>query len=265
MGLIIDGVLTPNQKEAAKLMGISDEEMMDRLRKLDPNYIYQCAIIIPVYNCEKYIKECIDSAKKQTIPCEVIVVNDGSTDKTHDICKSIDGITYLIKPNGRTASALNCGIRNSHCKWIHWLSADDVLYPNAVEIMLKEISETPNNTNYIYYSNYDVIDESSNIVSQFIEPLHRNFRSKEERFVELLGNYYGNGSSSMIHKSVFEKIKFDETLLHSEDYDMWLHCMSEGMDLKLVPVKTLKYRVHDEQLTVKYGGSLSEFIRNRYK
>ena len=221
---------------------------------------YPVAIIIPVYNGEKYIKECVESALKQTIPCEVIVVNDGSNDETHNICKSINGITYLIKPNGRTASALNCGIRNSHADWIHWLSADDVLYPNAIEEMLKEC----NDRNTIYYSNYDIINESSNIISNFIEPITRNFTTKEEKFKELLGNYYGNGSTSMIHKSVFEKIKFDETLQHSEDYDFWLHAMSIGMDLKLVPVKTLKYRVHEDQLTVKYGGSLSEFIRNRY-
>lgn len=221
---------------------------------------YQCSIVIPVYNCEKYIKECIESALKQTIPCEIIVINDGSTDGTHDICKSIDGITYLIKPNGRTASALNCGIRNSHANWIHWLSADDVLYPDAVENMLKECKDKDT----IYYSNYDIIDESSNIIGEFIEPLHRNFSTKEERFKELLCNYYGNGSSSMIHKSVFDKIKFDETLLHSEDYDFWLHAMKIGMDLKLVPIKTLKYRRHEDQLTVKYGGNLNDIIRSRY-
>src|SRR3990167_10777816 len=122
---------------------------------------YQASIIIPVYNGEKYIKECVISALNQTIQCEVIVVNDGSTDKTHDLLCGVPNITYLIKANGGTASALNIGIRNSTSKWIHWLSADDVLYPNAVEIMLKEIAITPNQKNYIYYSNYDIIDEHS--------------------------------------------------------------------------------------------------------
>lgn len=257
--------LSENQKKAAQLMGITEAEMYERLLKLQDSYMWTVSIIIPVYNGEKYIKECIDSALKQSVQCEVIVINDGSTDRTHDICKEIDGITYLIKPNGRTASALNCGIRNCHANWIHWLSADDVLYNNAVEVMLKEISLTPNNKNHIYYSNYDIIDEDGIMIGEFIEPLTRNYTTKEERFKELLGNYYGNGSSSMIHKDTFEKIKFDESLQHSEDYDMWLHAMSEGMDLKLVPVKTLKYRRHKDQLTNTVGGSLSEFIRSRYR
>lgn len=265
MGLVMpDGGLTENQKNAAQLMGISEEEMYNRLILLDPNYEWTVSIIIPVYNGEKYIRECIESALKQTVRCQVIVVNDGSTDKTHEICKGINDIIYLIKPNGGTASALNCGIRNSKARWIHWLSADDVLYPDAIKNMLDEIGLTPNNTNYIYYSNYDVIDESGNIIREFIEPTERNFLSKEERFKELLGNYFGNGSSSMIHKSIFEKIKFDESLAHSEDYDMWLNAMSKGFDLKLIPIKTLKYRIHSEQMTNKIGGSLNGLIRSRY-
>ena len=266
MGISLKDGLTENHKKAAQLMGITDEEMYNRLVRLQPGYIHPCCIIIPVYNGEKYIVESIVSALNQTVTCEVIVVNDGSTDKTHDILCGIPNITYLIKNNGGTASALNIGIRNSNSNWIHWLSADDVLYPNAVENMLKEISITPNNTNYIYYSDYDIIDKNSNIIGEFIEPIERNFLTREERFKELLGNYYGNGSSSMIHRSTFDKIGyFNESLKHSEDYDFMLKAMAHGVDLKLVPIKTLKYRRHPEQLTNTVGGSLSEFIRSKYR
>jgi len=266
MGLILsEGALSENQKKAAQLMGISEAEMYERLLKLQPGYIYTVSVIIPVYNGEKYIEECINSVKNQTEKnIEIIVVNDGSTDKTHSICKGINDITYLVKPNGGTASALNSGIRQAKCKWIHWLSADDVLYPTAIETMLKDISITPNNHNYIYYTNYDVIDSNGVFIREFLEPLNRNFKSKEERFRELLGNFYGNGSSSMIHKSVFDKIQFDETIPYFEDYDFWLHAMSIGMDLKLIPVKTLKYRNHSEQMTKKVDLKYQQIIRDRY-
>lgn len=223
---------------------------------------FEVSIIIPVYNGEKYILESVISALNQTIPCEVIVVNDGSTDKTHDLLCGVPNITYLIKNNGGTASALNIGIRNSNGKWIHWLSADDVLYDNAVETMLKHID----NNEKIYYSNYDIIDENSELIGEFIEPIERNFRTREERFKELMGNYYGNGSSSMIHKSVFDKIGyFDESINHSEDYDFMLKAIKNGIDLKLIPIKTLKYRYHSEQMTHKVGGSLNDVIRSRYR
>ncbi|HSA75497.1 MAG TPA: glycosyltransferase [Candidatus Nitrosocosmicus sp.] len=267
MGITLsDQGLTESQIKAAELMGISYEEMFNRMLKMQYRQDVKVSIIIPVYNGEKYIEECIKSALSQTFESvEVIVVNDGSTDSTHDILKYVNNITYLIKPNGGTASALNLGIKNSNGNWIHWLSADDVLYPTAVEDMMNEISVTPNNQNYIYYSNYDIIDENSVRIGEFIEPLTRNFCSKEERFKELLGNYYGNGSSTMIHKSVFEKVKYDESLAHSEDYDFMLNVMKNGFDMKLIPIKTLKYRRHKDQLTNTVGGSLSEFIRSRYR
>ena len=99
--MLSDGNLSENQKKAAALMGISETEMYERLVRMQDGYVWPCSIVIPVYNCEKYIAECIKSALKQTIPCEVIVVNDGSTDNTHNICKGIDGITYLTYSYGK--------------------------------------------------------------------------------------------------------------------------------------------------------------------
>lgn len=249
-------MLTDNQKTAADLIHITHEEMEKRLSIKE----FQVSIIIPVYNGEKYILEAVKSALNQTIPCEVIVIDDGSTDKTCELLCGVPNITYLIKSNGGTASALNLGIKNSTGNWIHWLSADDVLYNDAIENMLKHI----NDNEKIYYSNYDIIDENSMMIGEFIEPIERNFNSKEERFKELMGNYYGNGSTTMIHKTVFDRIKYDESLANSEDYDFMLNAMKSGYDLKLIPIKTLKYRYHSEQMTHKVGGSLNDLIRSRY-
>ena len=265
--MLSDQGLTESQIKAAQLMGISYEEMYNRIKKLEYKRATNVAVIIPVYNGEKYIEECVKSALHQTYDnMEVVVVNDGSTDSTHDICKYVNDITYLIKPNGGTASALNLGIRNTESSWIHWLSADDVLYPDAIENMFNKIDKTPNNKDYIYYSDYDIIDKDSQKIGEFIEPVHRNLRSKDERFKELMSNYYGNGSTTMIHRTVFERVGyFDESLAHSEDYDFLLKAMSKGIDLKSIPIKTLKYRYHDEQMTKKVGGSLNEMIRSRYR
>ena len=70
------------------------------------------SIIIPVYNGENYLREAIDSALAQTYKnFEVIVVNDGSSDKTDEICKSYGSrIRYFKKENGGVSTALNLGI-----------------------------------------------------------------------------------------------------------------------------------------------------------
>lgn len=256
--------LTESEKTGARLMGITEAEMFEKLVKLESGE-YKVTIVIPVYNGEKFIKECVESALSQKEDVEVIVIDDGSTDGTLKILTEITGITVLVKPNGGTSSALNTGIRQARGKWIHWLSADDVLYPTAIGDMMKVIETTPNNKNYIYYTNYDIIDADSNMIGEFLEPLNRNLKSKEERFDELMKNYYGNGSTTIIHKSVFEKVKYDESLAHSEDYEFMLHAFKEGFDMKLIPIKTLKYRYHDGQMTKKVGGSLNDVIRSRYR
>jgi len=217
------------------------------------------SIIIPTYNCEKYIKFAIESALNQTYEDkEIIVVDDGSTDNTLDIITQIADITVLIKPNGGTADALNTGIRNANGDWIKWLSADDMLYPDALELMMNSIEKMDHTDNSIFYSHYDIIDESGIITGHFEEP-----KTREKG--ELWKRFYGNGSTSLIHKKVFAKCGlFDSTMKHSEDYEFWLRCSEVyGVKLQLVDEYTLKYRVHKDQLTNKIGGSLDEEIRKK--
>ena len=215
-----------------------------------------------MFNCQKYVGYAIESALDQSYEdVEVIVIDDGSFDDTLDIITQFDGITVLVKNNGGTASALNEGIKTAKGDWVHWLSADDVMYRNALLLMMDIITDKDK----IYYTNYDNINEHGEIISEFIEPVLRNMKSLEDKKTELMGFYYGNASTSLIHKSVFDKIGyFDDTLPHTEDYDFWLKALSHGIDLWNIPIKTIKYRRHPDQLTNKVGGQLDDMIKGRY-
>lgn len=248
--------LTESQRWEAKSLGITEAEMIRRMKVLQNQATHIISVIIPVYNGEKYIKQAIESVQKQTFTnYEIIVVDDGSTDSTLDIITQIEGITVLIKPNGGTASALNCGIRNAKGDWIKWLSADDVMYPNCLQLLMNNIQEKDR----IYYTNYDIIDQNNNSIGVFVEP------KRDES--ELWGFFFGNGSSSLIHKSVFEKCGvFDESLGHSEDYEFWLRATQVyGVKMQLIPEMTIRYRRHPDQLTNKVGGSLDSLIKNKIK
>lgn len=212
------------------------------------------SIIIPVYNGEKFIQEAIESALNQDYENkEVIVVDDGSTDDTRALILQYWGkITMVLQSNQGTANALNTGIRNSVGEWIKWLSADDVLYPNALTETMKQVDDK----NCIYYTSYDYIGDHG---GEFIEP--------ERDINDLWSFFYGNGSTSLIHKSVFNKCGvFDDSLKHSEDYEFWLRAtMVYGVKLKLIPIKTIKYRIHSGQLTNKAGGSNDVMIKNKIR
>ena len=217
------------------------------------------SVIIPVYNCEKYIRQAIESVLNQTFKdYELIVVDDGSTDKTKEIILDYP-ITTISKINGGTASALNVGIRHARGQWIKWLSADDEMHPNCLEILSKNAIYA----DYIYYTNYDIIDDLGIIRGQFIEP-DRNNKSIDELKQEMMNHYYGNGSTSFIHKTLFDKIGYFDELPHSEDYEFMLRALSNGIRMELIPEKTIRYRYHIEQLTHKVGGSLDYEIKKKY-
>jgi glycosyltransferase involved in cell wall biosynthesis len=214
------------------------------------------SIVIPVYNGEKYLAECIESCLNQTYKdYEIIIINDGSKDKTESILTGYarehkDKITVYHKHNGGTASALNVGLESMKGDWFKWLSADDVLLSTALEDMMTQISMIPQHQQYIFYTNYSIINEQGKIISEFVEP-DRTKHTRDLRNAELLHNFYGNGSTTMIHKNLFHIVgKFHEGLDYDEDLEFWLRaCIKFKMTLYHLDLITLKYRTHSDSLT----------------
>lgn len=97
-------------------------------------------IIIPVFNAEKYLTECINSVLAiKDDRWQLILVNDGSTDASEEICKSYyekdSRILYLKQQNAGVAAARNNGICHAEGEWITFLDADDMLSPDALEVL----------------------------------------------------------------------------------------------------------------------------------
>ena len=108
-----------------------------------PNsYQYLVSIIVPVYNAEIFLRDCIDSLLHQTMKnIEIILVNDGSTDRSLDIIKEYSekhaNIVYVNQENKGVCIARNAGINIARGEYIGWLDSDDMLKPNAIEALLK--------------------------------------------------------------------------------------------------------------------------------
>lgn len=101
------------------------------------------SIIIPVYNVADYVSNCIDSVIKQSYSnLEIIIVNDGSTDNSADICRrkaNLDSrILYLEKENGGLSTARNYGLKFATGDFIYFLDSDDYLVINAIESLVNE-------------------------------------------------------------------------------------------------------------------------------
>jgi glycosyltransferase involved in cell wall biosynthesis len=230
------------------------------------------SIIIPVYNGEKYLKECLESCIIQTWPnFDIIVVDDGSTDQTANIIWEFAGkhrhITHIRKNNGGTGSALNAGIEASHGSWIKWLSADDKF---ATEDSLKLIMKNVSDVGYLYYTDYEVIDENGEFKRLFREP-DRSEMSDEIQGAEMYWNFFGNGSTSIFHRTTVYRVgPFNETMPYNDDYEYWLRwILRYKYPLKHIPIITVQYREHSQSLTgtkkADENMKLVENLRRDYK
>lgn len=105
------------------------------------------SVIIPVYNVEKYLDECITSVINQTYTnLEIIIVDDGSTDDSGDICekyKSLDSrIKVIHKENGGLSSARNAGLKIATGKYVGFVDSDDYINSSMYEILYKAITDS---------------------------------------------------------------------------------------------------------------------------
>lgn len=102
------------------------------------------SICIPVYNQAEYLADAIESALDQTVPCEIIVVNDGSTDNSLEVAKYYEskGVKVINQVNKGLPSARNSLIMNATGDYILFLDSDDILKENAAERIIDAIEKT---------------------------------------------------------------------------------------------------------------------------
>jgi len=109
--------------------------------------IVKVSVIVPVYNSEKYLSRCIESVLNQKLKeIELLLVNDGSTDNSLEICKKYAGIDNRIKiidkQNGGVSSARNAGIDAAKGEFIGFVDSDDWINPEMYSNMYKKVKET---------------------------------------------------------------------------------------------------------------------------
>ena len=243
----------------------------------------KASVVIPVYNAERYLDECIRSALDQTHrDAEIVAVNDGSTDASPEILDAYaDRISVYHKPNGGTASALNHGIRRMGGDWFKWHSADDLLKPHALETLCGAAERLGERSiKYILYAEHDFIDEHGKQITtledsehDFIDEHGKQITTLEclafdynrmndfERNVRLLNHFYGPAGAAILHRSAFDECGFfSESLPFSEDYEFWLRCcLLHGYRLYYVPGNVGSYRMHTGQLS---NTRRPEFVEN---
>ena len=220
------------------------------------------SVVIPVYNSEKYLEECLDSILNQTYEnIEIIAVDDGSEDSSLEVLKQFsDKIHIFSQENHGLASSLNLGISKINGYWTKWFSPDDIMHPYTIETIVNEARKCSANT--IIYSNWNIIDDSGKILREFHESNYNNL-SDFEYNIRLLDGQQINVNTTLIPSYLFEKCmirKLEDPV--AIDYDFFLRAsLLNNIKFHLISKQLVDYRIHSEQLSHKNISKTLDYIQ----
>ena len=223
------------------------------------------SVIIPAYNAERFVLDAVESALAQEYqPTEIIVVDDGSTDRTRDRLREYEGrITVIARENGGVAAARNAGVDKSCGSLLAFLDADDVWEPSFLSrlvslldsredaalafsdlyrFQLDDKTVFPKSNTEIYPLIWNHTQRNPSIPGSHRLPSQAAFRL-------LLEGYPVFPSTVVLRRAAFEQAgRWDTSIRRSEDLDCWLRCSRIGDFLYLDQRLTGMAR-HDSHLS----------------
>lgn len=176
------------------------------------------SVIVPIYNTEKYLVECVESLRKQTYSnIEIILVNDGSTDASIEICDGFaekdSRVRVFHKKNEGVAVARNFGIQQSNGQYVVIVDSDDIAVDRMIEVLYTQIKE---NDADIAVGNYYIYDESDGNFYYYIidDDYCVEVLSSQELIDRQAGSWKWNSSAFIVtvaklyKKELFEDVSF---------------------------------------------------------
>lgn len=176
------------------------------------------SVIIPVYNAEKHLERCLRSLECQTYSeYEVLLIDDGSTDSSSDICKNYAKknakFQYIYQNNGGVSRARNTGLRKARGDYLTFVDADDWVEPTYIEKMLSVCEE--NKCEVVLCCR--IIENGKNsVVVNFDDVVYVKYE-EAENFLPTTNHLYGSVWGGLYSHSSVENMCFDENIHFGED------------------------------------------------
>lgn len=216
------------------------------------------SIIIPVYNAERYVYSTLDSVLNQTWRnLEVIVVNDGSIDRSMEVCQQFDDprIIYVEQKNSGCASARNAGIRHARGEYLGFIDADDTWMPEKITRHMRQFDQDPDLG--LVYSFSSLVDEAGKDLITF-----QKDGTDPTTFADCyIHNVIGNGSNAILRKEVFTGRDsdsrsyppmglFNTELRRAEDFELWSRISGLSQwKIACLPEILVNYRINTAGLS----------------
>ena len=180
-------------------------------------------VIVPTFNREKYLPESIGSLLRQTVmPDQVLIVDDGSTDKTAEVAASFGApVQYYRKENGGKSTALNFALQHCTGDFVWIFDDDDVAHPTALERFLAALEREP--TADFAYGEYARFQDSAQIENQDYELVTFGHVNEDNFFAAHLEYCHVHQPGLLVRRSCYDEVGgFNEAMVRSQDYEMML-------------------------------------------
>jgi glycosyltransferase involved in cell wall biosynthesis len=207
----------------------------------------QITVLMPAYNAENYIAEAISSVLKQSFAdFELLIVNDGSSDKTVKIIQSFKDsrIVLIQQENKGISAALNSGLKHSRAQYIARFDADDICYPERLKVQYDFITAHPEYN--IIGSAADYIDAEGNYIFTQHPVAHLNEELQDLKYT----------ICPFIHSSVFYRKEvitanggYNEHAYTYEDHFLWVNILNSTRACNLSQ-PLLRVRLNPESITI---------------
>ena len=211
---------------------------------------YDLTIIVPAYNAENWIRECLDSILQQDTNYKYIikVVDDGSTDNTGNIIASYlpdERLQVIHQANRGHAGARNVALKEINSRYIMFVDSDDKLLPGAIEVLLYEA--------YKEYS--DIVEGNGYCFNETGRmSLVKSNKTKGKKFFS--ENLWGGPWLKVIKSTLFEDIEFPEGFLY-EDTIISTLLYPRAISIVTIPNEIYAYRIHASSITQNHTNNLN--------
>ena len=194
------------------------------------------SVIIAVYNGERYLSCAIESVLQQEYrPFEIVVVDDGSVDRTAQIARSYDEVRYIFQENQGPAAARNAGIRAADGEFVAYLDHDDLWLPNLLSVHIDYLHSHPE-VGFTICTGRWFLDEAIE------RPGWVEAKQLEEDQALL--------SAQVVRRSVFDRVGlFDPTYRMAEDTDWAFRAEEAGVARAILPDVVFGRRIHATNLS----------------
>lgn len=207
------------------------------------------SIIIPIYNVESYLKQCLESLKDQALKdFEVILVNDGSTDNSLTICREYSSLLpnckVLEQCNQGVSAARNKGIQHASGNYLYFMDSDDWLDINFIELLTNQIHKHDFD---VFIFGYNKVNSSGELINK-IMPRNESIIEKNKNF-ENLFEFLNEGIGlavwdKVIKTSIVKENKiFFEKMRNAEDFVFSMEIFSKIQSVKIISFNPYNYRI----------------------